>query len=399
MIPTIAELKAQIENDLRSELGITTTWYGKIFLRVLSTVQAGKLKLYYLATAQVQKNIFVDTADPVEDGGTLDRFGYVKIGRGRYPATAGVYTVDVTGIAGGIIPEGAQYKSTINSTNPDFLFIVETGITLVSTTGTIIIRALTPGTDSTLVSTDEIELTAPIENIDSLAYVDAVSTTPVSEETVEEYREVLIQAFQLEPQGGATTDYRLWSLDVDGVRTSYAYTKNLETFAVQVYVEALPDDSAPGQPEGVPPASMLTEVEAVIELDPDTTKPLYQRGRRPIGVYNLEVISVVPVGVTIRIYDLTDDSTPVLTAISEACIDLFYDIRPYIAGADGENRNDVLYQSQVISAVTQALGNTVFFSNLEMVIGGSVETSYTFGQTPAAYGNYPYLELLEDLTT
>lgn len=398
-LPTINELKTQIENDLRSELDITTTWFGKVFLRVLATVQAAKLKLYYLFGAQIQKNIFVDTADPAAQDGTLERFGNVKIGRNPYPAITGIYTLNVTGSAGGTIPEGAQYKSTLNSTSPDYLFIVETGVVLVGSSGQIEVRALTPGTISALVAADELELTAPIANIDSLAYVDSVDTTPVSEETIEEYRDVVIQAFQLEPQGGAATDYRLWALDVEGVRTTYAYTKFGEIYAVQVYVEALPEDSEPGQPEGTPPSSMLDDVEDAIELDPDTTKPLYERGRRPLGVYNLEVMAVVPVGVTVRIYDLTDDSPSVIATIEDAVKDHLYTVRPYIAGADGENRNDVLYLSQIISAITTALGNTVFFSNVTMEINASLETSYAFAQTPSTYGEYPYLELLENLTT
>ena len=320
-LPTISELKTQIENDLRSELNITNTWFGKVFLRVLATVQAGKLKLYYLFGAKIQKNIFVDTADPAAQDGTLERFGQVKIGRNPYPAIAGIYTLNVTGSIGGTIPKGAQYKSTSNSTSPDYLFIVEIGVVLTGSTGQVIVRALTPGVISALVDSDELELTAPIANIDSLAVVDSVDTTPVSAETTEEYRQVVLLAFQLEPQGGAATDYRLWSLDVEGVRTSYAYTKFGEIYAVQVYVEALPDDSDPGEPEGVPPTSMLDDVEAAIELDPDTTLPLYQRGRRPLGVYNLEVQAVVPVGVIIRIYDLTDDSAPVLAIIEDAIKD------------------------------------------------------------------------------
>lgn len=398
-IPTLNELKTQIENDLRTELGITQTWYGKVFLRVIATVQAAKLKIFYIALAKVQKNIFVDTADPASAGGTLQRFGLTKIGRNPYPAEAGVYTVDVTGVVGGVIPEGTQYKSTSNSTSPDKLFIVETGVTLSGSTGQIVIRALEPGTDAALVSGDEIELTAPIVNINSLAYVDTVDTTPIAAETIEQYRSVVLQAFQLEPQGGAATDYRLWSLDVEGVRTSYPYTKNLETYAVQVYVEALPEDSEPGQPEGVPPTSMLDDVEAVIELDPDTTKPLYERGRRPVGVYNLEVLAVVPVGVTVQVYDLTDDSTPILDAISEACEDLFYTIRPYIPAADGENQNDVLYLSQIINAISIALGTDVFFTSVKMIIASTEELQYSFGKTPATYGTYPYLELLENLTS
>lgn len=398
-IPTLSELRTQIENDLRTALGITQTWFGKVFLRVLAAVQAGKLKLFYIQSAKVQKNIFVDTADPGSKGGTLERFGLVKIGRNPYPAIAGIYTCDVTGIAGGIIPDGTQYKSTTSSTSPDKLFTVETGTTLTGTTGQIIVRALEAGTGAALVSGDEIELTAPIANINSIATVDTVDTTPIAAETIEEYREVVIQAFQLEPQGGASTDYRLWALDVEGVRTAYAYTKSGEPYAVQVYVESLPDDSDPGEPEGVPPTSMLEDVEEVIELDPDIAKPLYERGRRPIGVYNLEVQAVVPVGVTVQIYDLTDDSLSVLATIEEAISDLMYLVRPYIAGADGDNRNDVLYLSQINAVVAEALEGTIFYTQIKMVIDSTELTSRTFGRTPSDYGRYPYLELLQPLTT
>jgi uncharacterized phage protein gp47/JayE len=384
---------------LRSELGITKLWFGKVFLRVLATVQAAKIRLLYTAIAKVQKNIFADTADPESAGGTLSRFGLAKLSRNSYPATAGIYTIDVTGETGGEISEGAQYKSNINSTSPDKLFIVETGITLTGTSGQVVVRALEAGTDAALVSGDEIELTAPIENIDSLATVDTIDTTPISAETTEEYREKIMQSFQLEPEGGAATDFRLWSLDVNGVRTSYVYMKNGETYATQVYVEALPDDSEPTEPDGVPPASMLSDVEDVIELDPDTTKPLYERGRRPMGTFNLEVLAVIPVGVTVQVYDLTDDSPAVLAQIEQACIDLFYTIRPYIAGADGSSRNDTLYLSQIITAIVTDLNNEVFFSNVKMIIDSTEETQYDFGLVPATYGNYPYLELLEDLTT
>lgn len=398
-IPTINELKTQIENDIRTQLGITKTWFGKVFLRIIASVQAGKLKLFYVFSAKVQKNIFVDTADPASQGGTLERFGLIKIGRNPYPAVAGVYACEVTGIIGGVIPIGTQYKSGLNSTNPNKLFVVETGVTLVSPTGSIIVRALEPGTGASLIVGDEIELTAPIENIDKIATVTAINVTPVAAETVEQYRKIVMDSFQLEPQGGAATDYRLWSLDVIGVRTSYPYTKSGEPYAVQVFVEALPANTAPGQPDGVPPASMLDDVAAVIELDPDITKPLYERGRRPVGVYNLEVLPVVPIEVTVRIYDLTDDSSPIITAIEDAIKDLMYTIRPYIAGADGENQRDVLYLSQLIAAVSAALNNEVFFSNITMLIDGNIVTQPEFGRVPGTYGNYPYLFNLEVLTT
>jgi uncharacterized phage protein gp47/JayE len=389
-IPTLATLQTQIENDLRSELGITRTWIGKVFLRVLATVQAAKLKLFYLQVGQLQKNIYVDTADSEANGGTLERFGRVKLGRNPNPAQAGVYTLNITGVTGGTVLKGTVYKSAATSTSPDKMFEVTTTVVLVGATGTIEVRALEGGSASVLVATDELESTIPIANVDSLAVVASVDTSPVDAEDLETYRRLVVESFQLEPQGGAATDYRIWAADAAGVRTVYPYKKNAAYTTVQVFVEATPESSAPGQPDGVAPASMLSDVADVIELDPDVTKPMNERGRRPVQVV-LETLSVIPVAVTVSIADLSDKTAGTINAITAALTDYFYNVRPYIAGADGENKNDTIYQSQVIGAIYSAVPTTVNFSNITITIGGITYTQYQFGNIPGTYGNYPYL--------
>ncbi len=398
-IPTIQELKDQIENDIRTELSITNTWVGKVVLRVLATVWATKLKMFYLNVAELQKNLFADTANTEDNGGTLERFGRIKLNRNPFTATEGIYTLDVTGSTGGTITKGTVYKSKNTSQSPNKLFSVEADVTLSGATGQVQVRALEAGVDARLVETNELELTAPIPDVDNLAVVNTVDDAPTAAETLEEYRAKTLEAFRLEPQGGAATDYRLWALDVQGVRTAYAYVKDEEVFTVQSFIEALPADSEPGQPPGVPPAAMLAEVEAVYELDPDTTKPLAERGRRPMGVFTLEVLPVVPIEVIVKIYDLSDDSAAVVAAIEDAITTFLYEVRPYIAGADGENRNDTLYLSRLNAAIADALSSEVFYTNIIMNVGGADVISYQFGGVPGSFGNYPYLLDLELLTT
>lgn len=389
-IPTLAELQSQIENDIRTELGITKTWIGKVMLRVLALVQAAKLKIFYLHVAQVRKNIFVDTATDEFSGGTLQRFGRVKLGRDPYPAVAGEYVLNVTGISGGVIAKGQTFKSSLGSTSPDKMFEVLAAITLSTTTGLVSVKALEAGTDSVLQVGDELEATSPIENVNSLADVDSITTTAVESEDLEDYRNLTIQSFQLEPQGGAATDYRIWSADAVGVRMVYPYTKSGAIYTVQVFVEALPENTDPGHPVGTPPASMLTDVEEVIELDPDTTKDINERGRRPLQAV-VEVLPAVPIAVTITISDLSDKSAPVIAAIETAIEDLFYTIRPYIPGADGTNRHDTLYISALIAAIFDSIAENISFSNVSIEIGAVVYSQYTFGNTTVTYGNYPYL--------
>lgn len=398
-IPTIQELKDQIENDIKTELSITNTWVGKVVLRVLATVWATKLKMFYLNVAELQKNLFADTANTEANGGTLERFGRTKLNRNPFTATEGIYTLDITGSTGGTVPKGAIYKSKNTAQSPNKLFSVEAEVILAGATGQVQVRALEAGVDARLVETNELELTAPIPDVDNLAVVASVDTAPTAAETLDEYRAKVLEAFRLEPQGGAATDYRLWALDVQGVRTAYAYVKDLEVFTVQSFIEALPDDSEPGEPKGVPPAAMLAEVEDVYELDPDTTKPLSERGRRPLGVFTLEVLPVVPVPVVVKIYDLSDTSSSVVSAIEDAIISFLYNVRPYIPGADGENRNDTLYLSRLNAAIADALGAEVFYSNIEMTVAGDLKTSYQFGGSPGSFGNYPYFDSLDLLTS
>jgi len=390
-IPTLAQIQTSIENDLRTELGITRTWIGKVLLRVLAIVQAAKLKLFYLHIAAVQKNIFVDTADSEFQGGTLERFGRVKLGRNPYPAVAGEYTLNVTGAIGGVIVKGLTFKSALDSTSPEKMYEVKAEVTLIGTTGQIEVIALEAGADSALQVSDELEATAPIANVNALAIVATVDVTAIDAESLEDYRRLIVESFQLEPQGGAATDYRIWAADATGVRTVYPYTKSGAIYTVQVFVEALPENSLPGNPEGVPPASMLTDIEEVIEIDPDTSKPLNERGRRPLQAV-VEVLPVVPIGVTVTISDLSDKSAPVIAAITEAIEALLYNIRPYIAGADGDNRHDTLYQSALIAAIFSAIDEDINFSNITITIGAVVYSQYTFGNTTITYGNYPYLE-------
>ena len=403
-IPTISTLQTQIENDMRTELGITQTWYGKVFLKVLALVQAARMKLLYIYVASIQKNIFVDTADSESVGGTLERFGRVKINRNPYPAIAGVYNATGTGTIHGVIKAGTTFKNLINN----LLYVLDGDYLITLTSFTISVRCLTAGTIGQLLPGDTITATSPLSNANDTLTISAETTQPIDAETIEEYRTACLQAFRLEPQGGASADYRLWSLDVTGIRTSYPYTKYQSPWDVQIFVEANPTDSAPNSPAGVPTALQLTQVSDVIELDPDTTKLLSDRGRRPIGDYQVDCLPVVACPITVEIDALSDKTSTTINAITTSIQTALYNIRPYIAGADGEIKNDTLTIATIIAAIFNAIDKSVIFNGiilsygvLTIPIGGYSNkyfgitpvqfTSKTFGAIPTEYGEYPYL--------
>lgn len=392
-IPTLSALYASILADLEAEFTITIPIVGKSFLRAFAAIQAAKLKLLYLAIGSVQKNIFVDTADSISVGGTLERFGRVKIGRDPYPATFGEYSISVNVNVTGTIPEGTQWITDEFATNPNKLFILDADYVVagaVPATYQFTVRALESGTGSKMVGGDSLTSTAPIAIADGVAAYDATVTEPTDAETTEEYRAKVLQAFRLEPQGGAASDYILWGSDAVGVKAIYPYAVSGAPNEVDVYVEATLADSTDGK--GTPTSTILSDVEDAIELDPDVTLPLSERGRRPLGVFAVNVKPVVLVGVEVAFYSF-ENRTPEKDILLIATItDAIYSIRPFIAGADDPNtRNDILSRNYLISTVMAALPSAVF-ADLEMKFSGVPTTSRQFDN-----GEIPWLFALSYL--
>lgn len=117
-IPTISQLYAEVLADLQNEYGVTISTVGKVMLRFIAFVQAAKLKLIYLFVGDVQRNITPDTAYSTANGGTLERWGLIKLGRNPLPATQGQYTATVTGTVGAVIPASTTFKSDDDSLSP-----------------------------------------------------------------------------------------------------------------------------------------------------------------------------------------------------------------------------------------------------------------------------------------
>ena len=380
-VPTISELYNSVVNDLKNKLGITTI-IGKTVLAPLAAVQAAKLKILYLVASNVYDNIFVDTADSE----MLQRFGFVKLGRYLNQAVAGIFEIEVSGTIGATLPgTTTTFKSLDNSTSPGKLYMLDTDFTFSAITGLINVRALELGSGARLEIGDRLQLTAPAANVDSFATVTNVITTAVNVESESDYRNEVINAYQLEPQGGARTDYRIWSYDAAGVREVYPYVVNGNPGVIDLFIEALPADSTDGK--GTPPPSMLTDVEAVIEFDPDTTKPLTERGRRPISAYLINFIAVTPIEVDVEISDLSDVSF--LTSIKTAIETFLYNVRPYIAGADSirDQNKGKLYSYQIYQIVAEVIGINATFSAVTLKVNTNIVTLYDF-----LNGDIPYID-------
>ena len=384
-IPTISQLTTAIIADMETAYGGSLPTFGKNMLRVLALVQAGKLRLYYLAIGNLQKNIFADTADPEASGGSLERFGRVKLNRNPSPARAGQYSVQITGSVAAVVPVLTTFKSNDDSSNPGKLFILDTEYTLVATTGTIILRALEAGLDSKLFTGEGLTVTAPIPNVNKGALVVTETVEPLAAEDIEDYRAVTIEAYRLEPQGGAGSDYRLWSKDAQCVAQAYPYAKSGAANEINLFIEAVLADSTDGK--GTPSGALLTAVEAVVEFDPDTTRPLEERGRRPLGVFQVHYLPVTIRDVDINIASFSGITAEIQTAIFNALKLALTTVRPFVASVDVlADRNDTFDVNKIISIILEANPGSSFGA-VTLNIDGSPVSTYTF-----INGDIPFLD-------
>lgn len=383
-LPTLSELYTGIINDLQSAYGVTISIVGKVALRAIAVVQAGKLKLYYLVIGNLQKNIFVDTADPEAIGGTLERFGRVKLGRNPFPAVAGEYVFQVTGTPGSTIQASTTFKSDDTSASPGMLFVLDAAYTLVSNPDFINVRALTPGEISKLNVTDTLTATAPIALVNSAVMVESETVQPLDAEDIETYRQQIINSYRFETQGGAATDYRLWSQDAPGVRFVYPYKKSGDYGEINLFVESTVADSVDGK--GTPGTLMLASVESVVEFNPNAALPLLERGRVPLSAWQVNYLPVTVKTVDVVITGAVGFTADIKAALLIAITDAVNKIRPFVSAADVlANKNDILDVNKLIGIIITSNPSAVF---------GSV--SFTVDTTPLLTylfidGNIPYL--------
>jgi uncharacterized phage protein gp47/JayE len=377
-IPTIQELRETLANDFKSKLNLLSNNLKK-FLDAFSIVESAKFKLLYLYLQDLQNNIFPDTADLEANGGTLERQGRIYLNRNPRPATVGTFELSVTGESGSVLRSGLTFKSNENSLSPGQLYVLDLEYTMTGTDDVIEVRSLGAGNEFDLNVDDELTITEPVIGVNQLVTVSDVISQPKNGEDIEAYRQAILDAIQLEPQGGSKTDYRLWSSDAQGVKKVYPYVKNGDAGTVQIYVEATDGD-------GVPSSGLISEVEEVIEFDPDESKPLNERGRRPIQA-TIEVLPVVLIPVTVTITGLSQDTPSIRSAIQNNIELYLSSVRPYISGADlARNRNDILYEARLQSVATDVLENSNFFTGFAITVNGNSVSSYQFD-----LGNIPNL--------
>lgn len=374
-IPSLEELYTNLAADLKSKLNLSDGDL-RFVLDATSAVLSAQFKLAYLYLSDVQNNLFPDTADTAADGGELNRIGQIYLNRQPFPATDGIYVASVSGQAGSVLRAGLTFKSNDDSKSPGNLYVLDAEYILTGSSDEITLRSLNAGPDYELADGDSLTVTEPVIGLDAGVVITDITQAPSSGESIDIYRQAILDAIRLEPQGGAKTDYRIWASDAQGVRKVYPYVKNGDAGTVQVFVEATVEDSTDGH--GTPGTPLLDEVEEVIEFDPDETIPTDDRGRRPIQA-NLEVLPVEVKPVDVDIVDLQIDNSEIRDSIRTNLEAYLYGVRPYIAGADfARDKNDILTSVKAQGVVSDTIGNANTFLDFKLYVDGVELNTYTF---------------------
>lgn len=388
-IPTISELASNMANDFKNKLNLSSNFLKKV-LTAITNVLSAQIHLTYLYLSDVQNNIFADTATTLENGGTLERQGMIYLNRPIFPDSIGVFKATVIGVPGSVLRANLTFKSNEGSLNSGQMFVLDSEYTCIGTADEIEIRSLGAGVDFNLLVNDELTITEPIIGVNKTITISSIEEQPKAGETIEAYRQAILNAIQLEPQGGSRADYRQWATDAQGVRLVYPYVRDINAGIMDIYVEATLVDSVNN--DGIPTTVILEEVEEVLNYDPDVSKEDYERGRKPMQSI-LDVKSITRVPVDVDIIGLSDSSQAVQDTIKSSLEDMLYDVRPFISGADlRRNKNDILYYGKMQSIITESLTNGNFFNELVMKVDGNSEVSYEFD-----LGNVPYLDNLNFL--
>ncbi len=363
--PTIEEIYERFSSALKAKLNIPANEDLKEHLSAVGAVVSAELKLMYLYAEDIQRNLYPDTADLASEGGELERLGMLYLDRTPKPATATLLKLKVNGTQGSALRANLTFKSDKNNV----VYILDAQYILNGLNDVILVRSIEVGKNTILSIGDTLVITEPIIGVDSDAVVVEVVREAVSEESIVEYRKAIIDAIQLEPTGGAKTDYRLWAKDAEGVRRVYPYLKQNDSGTVEIFVESS---------SGIVSPQMISDVENVLNFDPDVNKPSYERGRKPIQA-KLEVRPVVSVNVDVTIKGLSAKSTAIEQNIRSSIESYLYGIRPFIDGGELlRDKNDVLNVARLSNVVSESIGSDNYFLDLKIKIDGAPYDMYTF---------------------
>jgi uncharacterized phage protein gp47/JayE len=203
----------------------------------------------------------------------------------RKPATAAVGYMQFSGPQGTVIPSGTVVSTLV--IEGDTITPVEfhtTALVTIDATAAVLapIECIVEGAIGNVQAGAIINLESPVDGITAVINLQA-TTGGADEETDDDLRARLMQAYSQPTGGGTKADYEIWAKEVSGVTTAKALPLNRGPGTVDVVIVG---------PTGIPSTQLINDTQAHID------------GVRPVGA---DALVVAP---TTRTINVTADVTP-----------------------------------------------------------------------------------------
>ena len=241
--PTLAQLKARIQADLVSRLGLVSALLRRAFVFVLSYVLAGVAHALHGHLDFLSKQLFPDTSEDEFFVRQAALFGVTQVP----PSFASVF-VAFTGA--GTVPAG-----TILTNSAGTEYTVDADTILPANAH---VTCTVPGSIGALPVSAALTLQSPIVGVNSQATVVTVDVDGVDAEKIDSVRQRLLERLASPPHGGNVADYVAWAKSVPGVTRVWARAGQLGPGTVVVYFVR------DGDPSRIPDGGEVAAVQAVI---------------------------------------------------------------------------------------------------------------------------------------
>lgn len=383
---TLQELYDITVNGFKEEFNTKFRLLPKSFLNVLAKVQAGTFMVLYKMIGWLSLQIFPDTADyEIVDilGKKINPLGFWGnlIGAGDpSPATNFVGKVKLNVIGSGTITTGTQLKNKMNGQ----IYLAKETVVVNKSDSDFIeipIEAALAGTIGNLAIDDELKLVNPLGFVESKGLITEITESANDGESIESYRHRVSNRWRVHPQGGALSDYRMWSNDVDGVYQTYIYQDTNSVCGVLVYVCA--DEESLGS--RIANSGLLKQVGQACSYDPATGKQ-----RKPLcavldpngdeSFINVKSIRETNFDVYIKGYQGNAEE---IKNNAQVLIDNYLKGRePYIRGLSVDNEhNEIISLNSIIAIVNEiATANSQTFETVNVRQNGQNVQNYTLGE-------------------
>ncbi len=335
--PQLTALVKSLREDMLSRVG-DESQLRRADAEVYARVFAGALHGLYAYADWIARQIIWDTCD----ADTLDRIASMWLTVPRKPAAAATGAVTFVLAVGVTVPTGTVLQAFDG---------VQYTTTAASAASAAPVVAVLAGAAGNRAAGQALSLVSPVPGAQTQATAGEISGGS-DIETTESLRARLIARVQTPPDGGSTTDYKIWALEVAGV--TRAWVAPLELGAGTVTVRFVRDNDAGGL---IPDAAEIATVKAYLDTKRPATAELY-------------VVAPVAAAVNFTI-TLTPSTAAVKAAIEAELRDLL--LREAAPGV-------TLLLSHIREAISLAAGETDHVLTVPVAnITPAVGTMPTFG--------------------